>query len=104
MAFSALRSRAISNSRLPAILIWIWSPSSRPRASTTAEGRRTAKLFPHFATCIDIHVHCISYGELAAVTRSSHWPLPQSLQLLTAGRLQSSATLESEGRCPPHPL
>src|SRR5205085_11908705 len=25
-----------------------------------AEGRRTAKLFPHLATCIDIHLYCIS--------------------------------------------
>src|SRR5580698_6998663 len=63
MAFSAVRSRAISNLRLPAIRISIWSPSWRPRASTTAAGRRTAKLFPHFATCIDIHADCISFGE-----------------------------------------
>src|SRR5262249_15606717 len=49
-----------SNSRSPAILISIWSPSFKPSASTTAEGSRTAKLFPHFATCIsglqDIHL------------------------------------------------
>ena len=45
-AASRLRSRVISNSRGPAILTSIWSPSFNSSASTTAAGRRTAKLFP----------------------------------------------------------
>ena len=50
-AASRLRSRVISNSRGPAILTSIWSPSFNSSASTTAAGRRTAKLFPHLDTC-----------------------------------------------------
>src|ERR1700731_4836524 len=32
--------------------ISIWSPSLRSSASTTAVGNRTARLLPHFDTCI----------------------------------------------------
>ena len=45
-ARSRLRSSSTSKARSPATLILISSPSFRPKASTTAEGKRTARLFP----------------------------------------------------------
>src|SRR5580704_8764654 len=52
-ALSLDRSRATLKSRLPAMEISISSPSLRSSASTTAAGRRTAKLLPHLETCIE---------------------------------------------------
>src|SRR3984893_9262051 len=44
--------RDTPNSRSPATWISISSPSFSSRASTTEAGRRTARLLPHFATCM----------------------------------------------------
>ena len=48
------RPRSIAMSRSPRTWIRTSSPSDRRNARTTAAGRRTARLFPHFATCIGL--------------------------------------------------
>ena len=85
----ASRARAVSferslvtNSRFPVILISIWSPSLRSSASTTAAGRRTAELLPHFATCMwrlqkytfssEYHVHPLRRIHRAAALGCGH--------------------------------
>src|SRR6476661_7420075 len=70
--------RAMSNCRVPATWISISSPSFRASASTTAAGRRTARLFPHFATCmcisLDIHLyHCISSRIKGQASEKTGW-------------------------------
>src|ERR1700719_390822 len=51
-ARSRLRSRLTSKAFSPATRISILSPSFSASASTTAAGKRMARLFPHFETCI----------------------------------------------------
>src|SRR5215472_17739259 len=51
-ATSRLDERAISKRRAPATTISMLSPACNFSASTTDLGSRTAKLFPHFETCM----------------------------------------------------
>src|ERR1700739_3026125 len=74
-ARSMVRSRATSNRRPFDTVISISSPGFSFRASTMAWGRRTAKLLPHFATCItisiDIQYICISSAKMGGMQARS---------------------------------
>src|SRR5271166_6181620 len=72
-----LSSRPTSNARAPATRISISSPSFSSSASTTAAGKRIARLFPHFETCIGLlrYTYAIVYlCRLESNNPVHHWP------------------------------
>src|SRR5271163_1311007 len=69
-----LRSRLTSKAFSPATLISMSSPSFSSSDLTTAAGRRTARLFPHFETCIGLlgYTYTIVYLRRLESNNSVH--------------------------------